>query len=133
MATTSLPRSLLSIAQIEHGEVANSAFNLKLRPDQPDVFWAQRRLCPCQLAFVPRHALVGRRGSDHFILHSHSPRLETPRSMGVPVKVLESGQLLDHCGLGLQRRRMRPVAFDPSRKWLFSPSQAALHFAPGPN
>lgn len=58
---------------------------------------------------------MGRRGGDHFILHSHPPRLQTPRSTGPPVKALESGQLLDHFGLGLQRRRMRPVVFDPKR------------------
>src|SRR5260370_11746648 len=101
--------------QIEHREVANSAFDLELRPDRPDVFWSERWLCPCQLAFVPRHALWGRRGDDHFILHSHPPRLQTPRSMGPPVKALGSGQLSDHSGLGLKRRRMRPVAFDPKR------------------
>src|SRR5260370_25679356 len=48
--------------QIEHSEVANSAFDLELRPDRPDGFWSQRWPCPCQPAFVPRHALVGRRG-----------------------------------------------------------------------
>jgi hypothetical protein len=53
--------------QIEHREVANSAFDLELRPDRPDMFWSQRRLCSCPPAFVPGHALVGRRGSDHFI------------------------------------------------------------------
>src|SRR3979409_2049598 len=67
--------------QIEHREVANSAFDLELRPDRPDVFWSRRWLCPCQLAFVPRHALVGRRGSVHFILHGHTPRLQKPRRM----------------------------------------------------
>jgi hypothetical protein len=30
--------------QIEHGVVTNSAFDLELRPDRPDVFGAQRRL-----------------------------------------------------------------------------------------
>ena len=30
--------------------------------------------------------------------------------MGPPVKALESSQLLDHCGLGLQRRLKRSVA-----------------------
>src|SRR5262245_26255552 len=75
--------------QIEHRKVTNSAFDLELRPDRPDVLWSQRRLCPCQLAFVPRHALVGRRGSNHFILHGHPPRLSTPRRMGPPVKTLE--------------------------------------------
>jgi len=43
--------------QIEHREVASAAFNPELRPDRPDVFWSQRRLCPCQLAFVPGDAL----------------------------------------------------------------------------
>src|ERR1700716_3441135 len=37
--------------QIEHREVANSAFDLKLRPDRPDMFRPQRRLLPRQLAF----------------------------------------------------------------------------------
>src|SRR5258708_12742047 len=39
--------------QIEHGEVTNSAFDLELRSNGPDVFWTQRRLCPGQLALVP--------------------------------------------------------------------------------
>src|SRR5262249_28163226 len=72
--------------QIEHREVASAAFNPELRPDRPDVFWSQRRLCPCQLAFVPGDALWSRRGSDHFVLHNHPPRLQTPRRMGSPVK-----------------------------------------------
>ncbi len=101
--------------QIEHREVANSAFDLELRPDRPDMFRSQRRLASCQLAFVLGHALVRRRGDNHFILHSHSPRLQTPRSMGPPIKALESGQLSDHFGLGPRRRQMRPVAFDPKR------------------
>jgi hypothetical protein len=33
MATTSQPRSLLSIAQIEHGQIASAALDLKLCPD----------------------------------------------------------------------------------------------------
>src|SRR5882757_6509361 len=89
--------------QVEHREVTNSAFDLELRPDRPDVFWSQRRLCPCQPAFVPGHALVRRRGVEHFILHGHSPRLQTSRSMGLPTKALESGQLSDRFGLGPQR------------------------------
>src|ERR1700731_4882698 len=32
--------------EIEHGEVASAALDLKLCPDGPDVFWSQRRLCP---------------------------------------------------------------------------------------
>jgi hypothetical protein len=35
--------------KIEHGEVTNSAFDLELRSNGPDVFWAQRRLCPVSL------------------------------------------------------------------------------------
>src|SRR5215216_1954630 len=53
--------------QIEHREVANSTFDLELRPDRPDMFRSQRRLGSCQLAFVPGHALVRRRGDDDFI------------------------------------------------------------------
>jgi hypothetical protein len=30
--------------QVEHGEVANATLNLELRPNQPDMFRAQRRL-----------------------------------------------------------------------------------------
>src|SRR5229473_1469064 len=41
--------------QIEQREVASAAFDMELRSDRPDVFWSQRWLCPCQLAFVPRH------------------------------------------------------------------------------
>ena len=109
MATTSQPRKLAVDRQIEHRQVASAAFDLEFRPDRPDVFGSQRRLCSGQLAFVPRHALWGRRGDDHFILHSHSPRLHTPRSMGPPIKALESGQLSDHFGFGPRRRQMRPV------------------------
>src|SRR5260370_2980911 len=47
--------------QIEHREVANSAFDLQLRPDRPDVFSSQRWRSACQHAFVPRHALCGHR------------------------------------------------------------------------
>src|SRR5476651_176193 len=43
--------------QIEQGKVAHTTFDLQLGPDCPDVFWPQRRLCSCQPAFVPRHAL----------------------------------------------------------------------------
>src|SRR3977135_4088913 len=45
--------------QIEHREVANSAFDLELRPDRPDVFGSQRRLCSGQLALVQGTRLRG--------------------------------------------------------------------------
>jgi hypothetical protein len=35
--------------QIEHGKVARPAFDLEFRPDRPDVFGAQRWLCPVSL------------------------------------------------------------------------------------
>jgi len=99
--------------EIEQGKIADPAINVELGPNGLYVFWSQRRLCPCQLAFVPRHALWGRRSNDHFILHGHPPRLQTPRRMEPAVKALVSGRLSDHFGLGLMRRRKRPVAFDP--------------------
>jgi hypothetical protein len=35
--------------QIEHRKVANSAFDLELRPDRPNVLWSQRWLAPVSL------------------------------------------------------------------------------------
>jgi len=32
--------------QIEHGEIPSAPFDLEFRPDRPDVFGPQRRLCP---------------------------------------------------------------------------------------
>jgi len=43
--------------QIEHGEVASTAFDLEFRPDRPDVFGSQRWLCPGRLALVPGNRL----------------------------------------------------------------------------
>jgi hypothetical protein len=42
--------------QIEHRQVACPSLDLQLGPDRPYVFWPERRLCPNQLALVPRHA-----------------------------------------------------------------------------
>jgi hypothetical protein len=61
--------------QIEHGEVPSAPFDLEFRPNRPDVFGAQRRLCSGHLALVPRHSLNGRGGRIHLILHGHTPRL----------------------------------------------------------
>src|ERR1700722_19232928 len=60
--------------QIEHGEVANAAFDLELCPDRPNVFGSQRGLCPGQLSLVPRYSL-GLKVGIQFILHGHTPRL----------------------------------------------------------
>src|ERR1700730_2412854 len=60
--------------QIEHGEVASAAFDLEFRPDRPDVLGTQRRLCPGQLALIPRYSLR-LRGGVHLIWHGHTPRL----------------------------------------------------------
>src|SRR3954469_17571840 len=49
--------------QIEHGEVSDAAFNLKLRPDRPDMFGPQWRLCSRQLALIPRRLPADRRDS----------------------------------------------------------------------
>ena len=73
MATTSQPRSLLSIARLNMAR-ASAAFNLELRSDRPDVFGSQWRLRPGQLPFVPRRSL-GCDGRIHLILHGHTPRL----------------------------------------------------------
>ncbi len=113
MATTSQPRSLLSIARLN---IARS----RTRPSiwsfvRIDQTCFGRRGGFAQLAFVPRHALVGRRDNDHFILHSRPPRLQTLRRMEPPGKALESGQRSDHFGRGPRRRLVRPVAFDPRR------------------
>jgi hypothetical protein len=45
--------------QVEHGEVASAASDLKFRPDRPDVFGAQRGLCSAHLALIPGHSLMG--------------------------------------------------------------------------
>src|SRR6266853_5689127 len=61
--------------QIEHGQVASAAFDLEFRPDRPDMLGSQRRLCPRELALVPRHSL-GRRGRIHLTgSHSLDPAL----------------------------------------------------------
>ena len=56
------PAKLAVDRQIEHGEVAGATFDLEFRPDCPDISGPQRRLRPCQLTFVPRHAFADRSG-----------------------------------------------------------------------
>jgi len=41
--------------QIEHCKVASAAFDLKLRPDRPDVLGSQWRLRSRKLSLIPRH------------------------------------------------------------------------------
>jgi hypothetical protein len=77
------PSKLAVDCEIEHGEVANAAFNLELRPDRPDVFWSQRRLCPGQLALVPRQPFMRCRRSIHLIQHGHTPLLQRARASAV--------------------------------------------------
>src|SRR5713226_2889648 len=48
--------------------------------------------------------------------------------MGPPVRALKLGQLFNHCGLSPQRRRMRPVAFDPKRTSSLRPLSGMAHF-----
>jgi len=43
--------------------------------NDPGVFGSQRRLCPGQLALIPRHSPLGRWDRIHLILHGHTPRL----------------------------------------------------------
>jgi hypothetical protein len=81
--------------QIEQRQVASAFFDLEFRSDRPDLFWPQRRLCPCQLAFVLGYALWRRRGGGYFILHGHPPRLRPPRRRGLPAKALVLGRLSD--------------------------------------
>jgi hypothetical protein len=44
--------------QIEHGEVTQLAFDLKLGTYRPNVLWTKGRLGTDQLALIPRNALV---------------------------------------------------------------------------
>jgi hypothetical protein len=38
--------------QIEHGKVASTTFDLKFRPDRPDMFGAQRGFAPATLPLL---------------------------------------------------------------------------------
>jgi len=42
--------------KIEQGEIRGASFDLRLRPNRPDVALSQRRFRPYQLALVPRRA-----------------------------------------------------------------------------
>jgi len=114
MATTSRPRSLLSIARLN---IARSRVRPSIRSfaDRPDVFWCNGSFGPVSLPLF-QGTRFGGVGDDQFILRIHPPPppLQTQRRMG-PAKVLESGRLSDHSGPGSRRRRKRPVAFDPKR------------------
>src|SRR5579859_1969741 len=57
--------------QIKHRKVAEAPLDLELRPNRPDVFGAQRWLCPSQLAFVPRSAVD--RSCYRIFEFSHGP------------------------------------------------------------
>src|SRR5450631_2534762 len=59
--------------QIEHGEVASSAFDLELCPGRPDVLGSQWRLRSRQFALVPRRSPVVYRDRIHLILHGDTP------------------------------------------------------------
>lgn len=59
--------------QIEHRQVSDPSLDLQLRPDHPDMFWPERRLCADQLAFFPRGAFD--RVSVFVILHGQIPQL----------------------------------------------------------
>src|SRR5450631_1526945 len=76
IATTSQPRSLLSIAKLNMARSRERGLDLEFGPDRPDVFGSQRRLRPGHLALVPRHSPMGRGGCIHLILHGHTPRLQ---------------------------------------------------------
>src|SRR5829696_1538434 len=73
MATTSQPRSLLSIARLNMAS-RERGLQSEVSSDRPDVLGSQRRLCPRELALIPRHSL-GSGGRIHLILHGHTPRL----------------------------------------------------------
>src|SRR6202048_2490106 len=99
--------------QIEHGEVPSAPFDLEFRPNRPDVFGAQRRLCSGHLALVPGHSLKGRGGRVHLILHGHTPRLQGGEEPLPLARALESGLLSDHYRPGVRLGYKRPVAMDP--------------------
>jgi len=110
--------------QIEHGQIASAALDLKLCPDRPDVLRAERGLCPGQLSLVPGH-LLGRWDSIHLILHGHIPRLGYRGGKHEPPKsALESGRLSGQSGLLGRSRGKCPVAIDPKRKFAPSPGEA---------
>jgi hypothetical protein len=86
--------------QIEHGEVSDAAFNLKLRPDRPDMFEPQWRLRPRQLVLIPRRLPADRRDSGLLIWHITLPRLKRPKSMSLWLRRWNWGELSDHHELG---------------------------------
>jgi len=94
--------------QIEHGKVPSATFDLKFRPDRPDVFGSQRRLCSSHLAFVPRHLLGRRRGSVHSSVAEEENHVRL-------VTALKSGWLSGERGLGMRSVCERRVANDLNR------------------
>src|SRR5216683_2203590 len=105
--------------QIEHSQIASAAFDLEFRPDRPDVLGAQRRLCPRDLALVPRHSL-GRGGRIQLILHGHTPRLGyREREACATGLALEFGWFSDQSGLPVRLGGKRPVANDQMRISLY--------------
>src|SRR2546430_11779204 len=69
------PTKLAVDCQIEHSQVASATLDLEFRPDRPDVFGTQWRLCSGHLTLVPGHSLKGRGGHSQLILHGHTPLL----------------------------------------------------------
>jgi hypothetical protein len=53
------PAKLTIDSKVKQRQVPNSAFDLKLSPDGPDVLRAKRRLCPDDLPLVPGNVLRG--------------------------------------------------------------------------
>src|SRR5712692_4664185 len=90
--------------QIEHGKVASAAFDLEFRPDRPDVILVAAAALPRSACLCSKARACGASGQRSLHLAwSHSSVTET-EERGPMVEPLESGQLLDHCGLGVQRR-----------------------------
>jgi hypothetical protein len=63
------------LASLSESQAARPALDLELGPDRPDVLWPERRLCPDQLALVPRHALGCGWGCVFVIMHGQTPQL----------------------------------------------------------
>ena len=78
--------------QIEHGKIANATLDLEFRPDRPDMFRAQRRLCPGSLPLFQGRRLIAAvvfSGSPMVLLLRYSER----DHHALRVKILDTNNL----------------------------------------
>jgi hypothetical protein len=120
--------------QIEHGKIANATLDLEFRPDRPDMFRAQRRLCPSQLTLVP--GPVPDRSTHREIVYVSTPSLRGGTIIGSPHALKridrldvvfwsrwEIGDVRSEVQSGKHLLALSFSAFDPSRK-----SATSRHF-----